>query len=83
MARRVLREANVEWLSTLAQHPRALESLLDWLKAQERLCAEQALDGAPDAVLVLRGKRDSFRELRGFIHNNFKMTERSIVTQKE
>lgn len=69
----------MEWLSLLASHPAALSSFLTWLKAQEHLCHEFALDIPEQDRQALRGKRDSFRDMQAYVQNNMKMIERSVL----
>lgn len=60
----------MDWLHVLSAQPVALTSFCTWLRDQERLCAEFALDVDDKERLALKGKRDAFREIQAYIHNN-------------
>lgn len=69
----------MEWLTLLVSHPSALDSLLEWLKAQEQHCIAHALDVPETDIPVLRGKRDGFRDVQAYITNNMPLIQRGQV----
>ena len=62
--------SDTEWLQLLAAHPGALASFQAWLKAREGACTTYALDGPESDIPKLKGKRDAFREMQAYVHNN-------------
>jgi len=66
-----------EWLSLLVAQPRAYDAFVQWVKSQEALCTQVALDVALDQIPVLKGKREAYREILAFALNNKRAHERS------
>lgn len=71
-------DSNPEWLHLFVAHPGALASLQAWLKTREYACAEYALDGPESDVPKLKGKRDAFREIQAYIHNNITLVQHGL-----
>ena len=60
---------SLAWLHYLDAQPEKLASFLTWLKEQEQLCTNAALDVPAEHLPTLRGKRDAFRTMQGTVHN--------------
>lgn len=72
----------MEWLSLLAGHPVALSAFLEWLKSKEAECYKDALDCTDSERMALRGRRDAFVEIIGYINNNLRTAERGIAVRR-
>ena len=63
------------WLAHLAHRPEALSSLIVYLQKCITDCPEYALEPGAN-IERLRGKRDAFREILGYINNNKRAVEK-------